>query len=154
MLSVAIRPLSVSHMSIRSEVKSQMHDHQLIVKYIKTRTIMSPGVVLPGLHTGARPGFGAHRQASGDRLGLKMVMWVCLPVGSPPKERFMRNCDVALQCSSHGWGIDSDTWRGMVVRNSLPNLNLSGVLLLDFCDIHSFPITNTMFKHKDIPQCT
>lgn len=40
----------------------------------------------------------------------------------------------------------SDTWRGMVERNSPPELNLSGVLLMDLCDYHGL-ITN-MFKHK------
>ncbi|KAK3571523.1 hypothetical protein QTP86_012904 [Hemibagrus guttatus] len=45
-------------------------------------------------------------------------------------------------------GNDSDTWRGVIGRNS------SGVLLLDFCASHSLSITNTMFKYKGAHQYT
>ncbi|KAK3533295.1 hypothetical protein QTP70_015170, partial [Hemibagrus guttatus] len=51
-------------------------------------------------------------------------------------------------------GIDSDTWRGMIGRNGPPNLNSSGVLLLDFCASYSLSITITMFKHKVVHQYT
>ena len=51
-------------------------------------------------------------------------------------------------------GSDSYTWRGVIGRNGPPDLNPSGVQLLDFCASYSLSITNTMFKHKGVHQCT
>ncbi len=51
-------------------------------------------------------------------------------------------------------GSDSDIWRGVIGRNAPPDLNLSGVQLLDFCASYSLSITNITFKHKGVHQCT
>ena len=51
-------------------------------------------------------------------------------------------------------GSDSETWRGVIGRNGPPDLNPSGVQLLDFCAHHRLSITNTMFKHKGVHMCT
>ncbi|TWW80180.1 hypothetical protein D4764_10G0012100 [Takifugu flavidus] len=43
---------------------------------------------------------------------------------------------------------DSVTWRGVIGKNGPPDLNPSGVLLLDFCARLRLSITNTLFRHK------
>ncbi|KAI3377647.1 hypothetical protein L3Q82_008806 [Scortum barcoo] len=100
-----------------------------------SRTIMSPGLALPGPHPGARPGVEAHRRVPGG-LGLsplcmwmwtrtalptkpdwaqpKMVTWARLTVGSPPIGRSMRGRQW-VEC-----GLGSSQWRGRGLNNPIP----------------------------------
>lgn len=50
-------------------------------------------------------------------------------------------------------GNDGVPWRGVIGRNSRPDLNLSGVQLLDFCTSRSSSTTNTMFRQKVVYRC-
>uniref|UniRef100_A0AAY5LCL8 Endonuclease/exonuclease/phosphatase domain-containing protein n=1 Tax=Esox lucius TaxID=8010 RepID=A0AAY5LCL8_ESOLU len=83
------------------------------------------------------------------------------PNGSAENPTFLEPLGGVLESAQTGDSIvllgdfnDSDTWRGVIGRNGPPDLNPSGVQLLDFCASHSLSITNTMFKHKGVHQCT
>ncbi|TWW61017.1 hypothetical protein D4764_05G0011070 [Takifugu flavidus] len=51
-------------------------------------------------------------------------------------------------------GSNSVTWRGVIRKHGPPDLNPSGVLLLDFCAHLRLSITNTLFRHKGVHMWT
>ncbi|GAA6070471.1 uncharacterized protein LOC115409932, partial [Tachysurus ichikawai] len=102
------------------------------------------------------------------RVGDRSLTVICAygPNGSVEYPTFLASLGGVLESAPTGdsvvllgdfnthVGSDSDTWRGVIGRNAPPDLNPSGVLLLDFCASHSLSITNTMFKHKGVHQYT
>ena len=98
------------------------------------------------------------------RVGGRVLTVVCAyaPNSSSDYPHFLESLEGVLESAPPGdslvllgdfnthMGNGSYTLGGMVGRNGPPDLNLSGVLLLDFCANHSLSITNTMFEHKDV----
>ena len=60
---------------------------------------------------------------------------------------------VLLEDSNAHVGNNGVTRRGMIERNSLSELNPSGVLFLDICVSHGLSITNNMLEHKVAHKC-
>uniref|UniRef100_A0AAY5K1H3 Endonuclease/exonuclease/phosphatase domain-containing protein n=1 Tax=Esox lucius TaxID=8010 RepID=A0AAY5K1H3_ESOLU len=95
------------------------------------------------------------------RVGDRSLTVVCAygPNGSAEYPTFLESLGGVLESAPTGdsivllGDINAHTWRGVIGRNGPPDLNPSGVQLLDFCARWTLSITNTMFKHKGVHQC-
>ncbi|TWW74363.1 Sodium- and chloride-dependent GABA transporter ine [Takifugu flavidus] len=118
-----------------------------------------------------------HLPMESGRAQTEEATWDPLPVGSPPAggakgvcssvyPPFLESLEGVLESAPSGGslvllgdfnthiGSDSVTWRGVIGKNGFPDLNPSGVLLLDFCAGLRLSLTNTLFRHKGVHMCT
>ncbi|TWW71634.1 EARP-interacting protein [Takifugu flavidus] len=98
------------------------------------------------------------------RVGGRILTVVCAygPNSSSAYPPFLESLEGVLKSAPSGGSLillgdfnaDSVTWRDLIGKNGPPDVNPSGVLLLDFCARLRMSITNTLFRHKGVHMCT
>ena len=116
---------------------------------------------------------GVYREGTSERVvSLRLRVGgltdVCVygPNISSAYRPFLNSLKGVLECAPPGdslvllgdfnahVGSNSESWRDVVGKNGLRDLNPSDVLLLDVCACHGLSITNIMFRHKRVHMCT
>lgn len=90
--------------------------------------------------------------AYGQNVGKEYQAFLVSPRGVLGRAP-LRDSNILLEDFNAYVGNDSDTWRGLIVKNGPPALNMRSVSLLDSVS-HGLSIIDTMFNYKNADWCT